>query len=520
MRAKWTRSPERPRTSGVDATQQPRVARGHGAWRVEKAIAGFRRSSDRSDRVPARSRHLQDEPPVSQDELEQVVQEYRHAHEEHRRAQPRSRARRHLEVRLQNLRQRFERLLAEAPASEADRRRWRDRLRGKKAAPPSHADVRPLLFRGRSDFGSELRLTATPAGTVDASIDGAAVAVLDRADELAGTAPGFVFALDGMRFRETFGASPSCLADLREAEETGRRPRQRHVRELIEDGLVDRTLGLTARGRRALELDRVPARHEEAGIQPAISIRGPVPSHARETLARALIHVTDAAPRPVLRITASLTRHEDPALDRPVVAKASLDVGGRPVRAHVAAATESEAVNQLESRLHRNLRTLAERDVAERREGQVPEPGEWRHSDLAPPRPSFFPRPAAERRLVRQKTYASAPMSPEAAAAEMLLLDHDFHVFTDAASGENALVYSRPDGVLALRRQGGSGSYVAPFVIDADPVPTIGVEDAIERLNLTDDPFEFFVDASSGRGAVLYRRYDGHYGLVSPIVAT
>ena len=111
-------------------------------------------------------------------------------------------------------------------------------------------------------------------------------------------------------------------------------------------------------------------------------------------------------------------------------------------------------------------------------------------------------------------------MSPEAAAAEMLLLDHDFHVFTDAASGENALVYSRPDGVLALRRQGGSGSYVAPFVIDADPVPTIGVEDAIERLNLTDDPFEFFVDASSGRGAVLYRRYDGHYGLVSPIVAT
>jgi len=186
----------------------------------------------------------------------------------------------------------------------------------------------------------------------------------------------------------------------------------------------------------------------------------------------------------------------------------------------VAAATESEAVNLLESRLHRNLRTLAERDVAERREGQAPEPGEWRHGDLAPQRPSTFPRPAAERRLVRRKTYASAPMTPEAAAAAMLLLDHDFHVFVDEASGEDALVHSRPDGVLALRRRNGSGSYVAPFLLDSDPVPTIGVDDAIERLNLGDDPFVFFVDVSPGRGAVLYRRYDGHYGLVTAETGT
>ena len=110
-------------------------------------------------------------------------------------------------------------------------------------------------------------------------------------------------------------------------------------------------------------------------------------------------------------------------------------------------------------------------------------------------------------------------MTPEAAAAEMLLLDHDFHVFADEASGEDTLVHSRPDSVRALRRRNGSGSYVAPFVLDAEQVPTIEVEDAIEQLNLIDDPFVFFVDASSGRGAVLYRRYDGHYGLVSPNAA-
>jgi hypothetical protein len=487
---------------------------------VEKALAGFRRGSDRSDRVPPRSRHLEGEPPVSQGELDEVVAEYRRVREEHRRAQPRSRTRRHLEVRLRELRERFERLLAEAPVSDTERRHWRNRLRGKEAVPPPAADVRPLLFRGRSDSGSELRITATPEGTVEALVDGAAVAVLDRADELTGTTPGFVFALDGMRFRETFGASPACLDDLRDAEETGRRPRRRHLRELIGDGLVDGTLGLTPRGRRALALDDVPARHAEVGMEPAISIRGSVPSRARENLARALTHVAGASPRPVLRITASLERHEDPALDRPFVAKATLDVNGRRVRAHVAAASVSEAVHLLEGRLHRNLRTLAEHDLAERREQHVPEPGEWRHGDLAPPRPSTFPRPAAERRLVRRKTYASEPMTPEAAAEEMRLLDHDFHVFTDVAGGADALVHARPDGVLALRRQNGSGSYVAPFVLDAEPVPTIGVDDAIELLNLSDEPFVFFVDASSGRGAVLYRRYDGHYGLVSPNDAT
>ncbi len=520
MRPKWTRSQGQSPIPAVDATQQPRVPRGHGAWRVERAIAGFRRSSDRSDQVPARSRHLQGEPAVSQDELEQVVDEYRQVHEKHRRARPRGRTRRHLEVRLQNLRQRFERLLAEAPVSDADRRHWRDQLQEDAAAPPSPTDVRPLLFSGRSDSGSELRLTAAPDGTVDALVDGAAVAVLDAADELTRTTPGFVFALDGMQFSETFGASLPCLADLREAATTGRRPWRRHVQELIEDGLVDRTLGLTARGRRALTLDRVPARHAEVGMEPAISIRGSVPSRARENLARALTHAAGVAPQPVLRITASLDRHEDPALARPFVAKATLDVNGRPVRAHVAAASVSEAIRLLEDRLQRNLRALAERDVADRREGRAPEPGEWQHGDIAPPRPSTFPRPADERRLVRRKTYASAPMTPESAAAEMLLLDHDFHVFVDEASGEDALVHSRPDGVLALRRQDGSGSYVAPFVIDAEPVPTIDVEGAIEQLNLNDDPFVFFMDVSSGRGAVLYRRYDGHYGLVSPNPAT
>ena len=332
---------------------------------METALAGFRGMNDRSDEVPPRSRELL-EHPVSETELEQVAHEYRRLHEEHRRAKPRSRTRRHLDARLRQLRHRFERLLAAAPLEEGDRRRWRHRLREGEAAPEA-TELRPLLFRGRSDSGSEIRLAAAPDGTVDVLIDGAHVAVLDAAHELTGTAPGFVFVLDDIGFRETFGASPATLADLRDSVATGRRPRSSHVRELVADGLVDRTLGLTARGRRALALDDSSTRHAAPTAEPAVSIRGPVPPWVRDDLARAIADVAQAAPEPVLRMTGSVTRSEDPAVARPVVAKATIDVNGRVVHAHAEAALERDAIDLLASRLNRNVRSLGERDNAARR---------------------------------------------------------------------------------------------------------------------------------------------------------
>jgi hypothetical protein len=362
--------------------RRSRVPRGGGARRLDRALAGFRRSADRPDRVPPRSRHLEGEQPVSQDELGDVVHEYRHVHEDHRRAPPRSRVRRELEVRLHEVRGRFEHLLAEAPVSEAERRRWRDRLRGRVQPAPSTTDVRPLLFRGRSETGTELCLAAAPDGTIEAIVDGTTAAVFDDAPELTATTPGLVFAMDGLRFRETFGASPKALGDLRAALQGDRRPRREHIRELIEDGLIDRNLGLTARGRRALALDDTRPRATDIGVTPVISTRGRISKPGREHLAHTLSQVALMAPRHVIRITASLTRHEDPALPLPVVAKASMTLNGCTVRAHGAAGSESEAIALVESRLRRKLHILRDHDLAERREPRVSEPGKWRHGDL------------------------------------------------------------------------------------------------------------------------------------------
>ncbi len=57
----------------------------------------------------------------------------------------------------------------------------------------------------------------------------------------------------------------------------------------------------------------------------------------------------------------------------------------------------------------------------------------------------------------------------------------------------------------------------AEFVTVSTARPTmLRVEEAIDRLNVTGWPFVFFQDAATERGCVVYHRYDGHYGRISP----
>ena len=69
------------------------------------------------------------------------------------------------------------------------------------------------------------------------------------------------------------------------------------------------------------------------------------------------------ARRPVSYARVRLTRRHDPAVQRPVIAQANLDVAGRPVRAQVEAATAQEAIDMLESRLRRRLEHLTDREL-------------------------------------------------------------------------------------------------------------------------------------------------------------
>lgn len=47
---------------------------------------------------------------------------------------------------------------------------------------------------------------------------------------------------------------------------------------------------------------------------------------------------------------------------------------------------------------------------------------------------------------IRRKVFSFKPMAPEEAILQMNLLDHSFFVFTDAETGDTAVVYRREDG--------------------------------------------------------------------------
>ncbi|WJE00481.1 hypothetical protein [Streptomyces antimycoticus] len=74
--------------------------------------------------------------------------------------------------------------------------------------------------------------------------------------------------------------------------------------------------------------------------------------------------LTGRTGEPVLFARVKLTHLANPAMERPALAQANLDVNGRPARAHVAATTVTEAVDLLQDRLAGRLERLPPRPGA------------------------------------------------------------------------------------------------------------------------------------------------------------
>jgi ribosome-associated translation inhibitor RaiA len=250
-----------------------------------------------------------------------------------------------------------------------------------------------------------------------------------------------------------------------------------------------------------------------------VTTHGPVSRSAEDYAVEKILRLGRFADRDVLFAHVTLREETNPSIERQAVAKASLDVSGRIVQAHVAAESIDEAIDFLEERLRRRLEKVTELRGPSHETGEAV-PGEWRHGALPRRRPSFFPRPPEEREVIAHKVYTLAALIPEEAVDEMEELDHDFYLFTDAETGEEAVVHRRDDGSLGLRQMTPVADRVErvaiPMVLDPMPAPTLTPEQATARLDATGELFVFYADAETGRGNVIYRRYDGHYGRIVP----
>jgi ribosome-associated translation inhibitor RaiA len=285
----------------------------------------------------------------------------------------------------------------------------------------------------------------------------------------------------------------------------------------IEHGLIaEQWIGTPGR--------RVTAPTLEAASGPiplSVVTRGEVSDEAVDYARHRVEHLAKLIDEPILFARMKLEVAPDPARTRPATAQALLDVNGHAVRAHVAAHDLHEAADLLQGRLQDKLEHKAERLEALRRHapGRA-EVGEWRHGDLPTARPEFFDRPVEERQLVRHKPFVAAEQHRDEAAFDMDQADYGFYLFRDLDTGEDSLLERLSAGGCRIQRLhpvpvAPTPSSAYEFTDDDTAAPELSVDGAIERLNASGEPFVFFASAVTGRGAVVYRRYDGHYGLIT-----
>ena len=253
-------------------------------------------------------------------------------------------------------------------------------------------------------------------------------------------------------------------------------------------------------------------------VQVQAETRGAVPEGAASFAVHRVSSLLRIAPEPVLFARVKLTMAADPAVERPAIAQASIDLNGRLIRAQAAGETMRAATGHACDRLRVQLQRAARNWAAIRGGQPVAGPGEWRHQSLAP-RPPYYPRPPEERTIARHKSYALAHQTPDEAAADAELLGYDFHLFTEKSTGEDSVIYRSGEGyrlVLARPRTHRLGPADPSITICPAPAPRLSLAEAIGRLEAAGQPFLFFVNTGTSRGNLIYHRYDGHYGLIGP----
>ena len=230
-----------------------------------------------------------------------------------------------------------------------------------------------------------------------------------------------------------------------------------------------------------------------------LHVVGSIDDADREYAQTKIAHAARIAPRPVRYAKVELREEADPARVRPSLVTGELDVDGRIVRARAAAATMHEAIDLAEARLRVALERLAQHVPSERDRHR--DATTWHHGDAATRRPEYFPRPADEREVITRKTHGVPSATPEEAELDLDLLDEEFLLFRDDITGSDCVVTRSPDGTRLITEANAE---------------VLAIDEAVERLEASGDPFVFFRDGETERGRVLYHRYDGHYGLVVP----
>jgi len=121
-------------------------------------------------------------------------------------------------------------------------------------------------------------------------------------------------------------------------------------------------------------------------VQVQTQTRGAVPEGAVYHAVHRVRSLLRTAPEPVLFARVKLIMRADPAVRRPAIAQANVDLNGRVIHVQAAGETMRAAVAHACDRLRIRLERAARNWEAVRGGRPVAESGEWRHQSLPTPR--------------------------------------------------------------------------------------------------------------------------------------
>ena len=167
-----------------------------------------------------------------------------------------------------------------------------------------------------------------------------------------------------------------------------------------------------------------------------LEVSDAIRSYAQEKLGKLEKQLTDP------RIELELALERNPSIAENHVAEATIWTDGPVLRAREASSDMRASIDQLVSKLERQVTRYRKQGRSQRR------------------RPSRANAPAVdatptvgddgEPLIVKTKQFTVKPMSPEEAVLQLELVGHDFFVFRNADSGEANVVYRRRDGNYGL----------------------------------------------------------------------
>jgi ribosomal subunit interface protein len=156
------------------------------------------------------------------------------------------------------------------------------------------------------------------------------------------------------------------------------------------------------------------------------------------------------------RIEVDYSEIRNPRVADRELCEVTVHLKGHFVKAHAAAPDRTAALDLVIDKVEHQLTRLKDKKVGRshpRRRRLAPPPAleDWDDEGvLAETDTASVGNGAGHARIVRTKQFESKPMALDEAALQMDLLGHDFYLFMNAANGRASVLYRRRDGHLGL----------------------------------------------------------------------